>query len=79
MYSMVHSQGNQLEIPNTNQGQKDYSAGVRWDFYKNLDLKVQFDHVVLPANSEGYFVNAQQGFVLGSTGNIVSAVLDFVF
>ena len=79
MYSMERSLANPIVIPNGNQGQKDYSVGVRWDLRKNLDLKVQYDRVVLPNNSQGYFVNPQQGFVLGSRANVVSAVLDFVF
>jgi len=79
MYSMQHSLGNQTLIPINDQGQKDYSVGVRWDFRKNMDLKVQYDRVQLPSNSSGYFINPQTGFSLGSSANVVSVVLDFVF
>jgi hypothetical protein len=79
MYSIQHSLGNTTILDNTDRGQKDYSVGVRWDFRKNMDLKFQYDRVVLPANSAGYFINPQQGFALGSSANVVSAVLDFVF
>ena len=78
-YSESHSLGHATLIPNYNMGQKDISAGVRWDFMKNMDLKVQFDHVWLPANSTGSFTNLQPNFQLGSGTNVFSAVLDFVF
>ena len=65
--------------PSARQGQKDHSVGVRWDFYKNADLKVQYDHVTLPGNAAGYFINPQKNFSLGSSANVISAVLDFVF
>lgn len=79
MYSMQHSLGNTTILENVDQGQKDYSVGVRWDFRKNMDLKLQYDRVQLPSNSAGYFINPQLGFSLGSSANVVSAVLDFVF
>jgi hypothetical protein len=79
MYSIQHSLGESTLVVPTVQGQKDYSVGVRWDFRKNMDLKLQYDRVVLPSNSSGYFTNPQPGFALGSSANVVSAVLDFVF
>lgn len=79
MYSNEHSLGKSTVVSVPVQGQKDYSVGVRWDFRKNLDLKLQYDRVVLSNNSAGYFINAQPGFALGSSANIISAVLDFVF
>jgi hypothetical protein len=79
MYSIQHSLGGSTVVVPTVQGQKDYTVGVRWDFRKNMDLKLQYDRVVLPSNSSGYFVNPQTGFALGSNANVVSAVLDFVF
>ncbi|MGV7241289.1 hypothetical protein [Caballeronia sp. M23-90] len=60
-------------------GQKDISFGLRWDVVKNVDLKVQYDHVWLPANSTGSFINFQPNYQLGSGTNVISAALDFVF
>lgn len=39
-YSESHTLGHATVVPNYNMGQKDISAGVRWDFMKNMDLKV---------------------------------------
>jgi hypothetical protein len=63
----------------SNQSQSTLSAGVRWDFMKNLDLKVQYDYVRLDAGSTGMFVNEQPGFRPGSTASVFTAGVDFVF
>lgn len=78
-YAQEYSLNHPLNIPNYNRGQKDLSAGLRWDFAKNVDLKVQYDHVWTPANSTGLFINEQPNFRLGSGANVVTAALDFVF
>jgi hypothetical protein len=78
-YSLLHSLDHQTTIPNYNLGQRDLGVGARWDFMKNVDLKVQFDHVWVPANSTGTFINYQPSYQTGSGSNIVSATLDFVF
>jgi hypothetical protein len=65
--------------PNYDRGQKDLSSGVRWDFAKNVDLKLQYDHVWTPTGSAGQFMAEQPDFRLGSGTNVFSAVLDFVF
>jgi hypothetical protein len=78
-YAQAHGLGHPTLIPNYNSGQRDISVGARWDFVKNMDLKVQFDHVLLPANSTGTFINQQPGYALGSGSNVFSAALDFVF
>jgi hypothetical protein len=62
-----------------NEGQRTLTAGLRWDFMKNLDLKVQYDNVRLDAGSTGLFVNEQPGFRLGSTASVFSLAVDFVF
>jgi hypothetical protein len=59
--------------------QSTASIGVRWDFMKNLDLKLQADHTRLGADSSGTFINLQPGFRLGSTVNLFSAAVNFVF
>jgi len=61
------------------ESQQTLTAGLRWDFMKNVDLKVQYDNVRLDAGSTGLFVNEQPGFRLGSSANVFSATIDFVF
>jgi hypothetical protein len=78
-FAREQSLGHATVAPNYNLGQTDGSVGVRWDFAKNLDLKLQYDHLWLPSNSAGSFVNIQPSYRLGSGTNVFSAVLDFVF
>ena len=78
-YAVEHSLDHPVIAPNPNTGQRAASAGVRWDFAKNLDLKVQYDHVWTPAGSAGLFTNEQSDFRLGSGTHVVTATLDFVF
>jgi hypothetical protein len=59
--------------------QRTVSAGMRWDFVENFDLKLQFDHTRLGAQSDGTLVNIQPGFHPGGTVNLFSANVDFVF
>ncbi len=66
-------------INSSSESQRTLSAGVRWDFMKNLDLKLQYDYVRLDAGSTGLFVNEQPGFKPGSTAGVFSATVDFVF
>jgi len=59
--------------------QKSIAVGTRWDFKKNAALKLQYDRIMLGANSPGNLILVQPGFQRGSTVNVFSAVLDFVF
>lgn len=59
--------------------QKTISVGGRWDFTKNADLKLQFDHTRLGAGSPGTLINIQPGFQRGGKFNVFSATVDFVF
>jgi opacity protein-like surface antigen len=78
-YAQSHGLGHATVIPNYNNGQRDLSVGARWDFMKNVDLKVQYDHVWVPDGSTGTFINQRYGYQLGSGANVFSAALDFVF
>ena len=78
-YAVEHSLDRPVISPNFNTGQRAASAGVRWDFAKNFDLKVQYDRVWTPAGSTGLFMNEQPNFQLGSGTHVVTATLDFVF
>jgi hypothetical protein len=59
--------------------QNTTSAGVRWDFMKNVDLKLQYDHTRLGAGSPGTLINLQPGFQPGGTVHIFSAAIDFIW
>jgi hypothetical protein len=58
--------------------QKTISVGIRWDFMKNVDLKLQFDHIRLGAGSAGTLINLQPDFQQGGTVNLCSVTIDFV-
>jgi hypothetical protein len=66
-------------ILHTNPDQNTVSVGARWDFMKNVDLKLQFDHTRIGAGSSGVLINTQPGFQLGGKVNLFSATIDFVF
>jgi hypothetical protein len=59
--------------------QKTISVGSRWDVMKNIDLKLQYDHIDLGAGSAGTLVNVQPGFQRGGTVNLLTIALDFVW
>jgi len=55
------------------------SAGTRWDFMKNADFKLQFDHTRIGAGSTGALINTQPGYRVGGVFNLITATVDFVF
>jgi hypothetical protein len=59
--------------------QNTISVGSRWDVMKNIDLKMQYDHIDLGAGSAGTLVNVQPGFQGGGTVNLFSIAIDFVW
>ncbi len=59
--------------------QTTVSAGVRWDVRADLALKLQYDRVEPRNGSRGTLLNMQSGFVPGTTVNVTSVALDFVF
>ena len=67
-------------IERANRSQSTVSLGVRWDFMRNFDFKVQYDRVTLSDNSNGYLINVPPNLKLyGTTFHVISAVVDFVF
>ncbi len=63
-----------------NRAQSTVSAGLKWDFMKNTDFKLQYDQVRPSNNSNGYLVNLPANTILyGSRFHVISAVIDFVF
>jgi hypothetical protein len=67
------------EALNSRPDQYTLSFGVRWDFMKNFDLKMQIDRIDLGEGSAGTLVNPQPAFRPGSTVFLFSSVVDFVF
>jgi hypothetical protein len=60
--------------------QRSTSIGARWDFMKNVDLKLQYDLIKLGDNSNGYLANVPLNTPLnGAKFHLISAVVDFVF
>lgn len=75
-YSTVGVDDDQIKLALRAQDTK--SAGLRWDFMKNMSLKVQLDQVQLEAGSTGFFTNAKPGLA-GSRVKVLSAAVDFVY
>jgi predicted porin len=59
--------------------QKTISVGGRWDFMKNVDLKLQYEYIRLGDGSPRSLINIQPGFQPGGKVKVFSAVVDFVF
>lgn len=58
--------------------QSTVSVGMRWDFMKNVAFKAQVDHLTTGNKSNGR-LTAYPGFVVGSSVNLATLALDFVF
>lgn len=59
--------------------QNSVTLGARWDFFRNLVLKVQYQYIDLGAGSPGILINEQPGFNRGGSVSLFSATIDFVF
>jgi hypothetical protein len=59
--------------------QNTTSVGSRWDVVKNVDLKLQYDHINLGAGSAGTLINVQPDFQRGGSLNLISIAVDFVW
>jgi len=56
------------------------TAGVRWDFVKNVDLKLQLQRVSIETLTfPDEFTNLQPGVRVGDKADVASLALDFVF
>jgi hypothetical protein len=60
-----------------NLAQKTDSIGVRWDAYKNVAVKAQYDHIK-PDGGPGLFEKVQAGFGTSAV-SVYSVSVDFVF
>lgn len=66
------------------QAQRTTSVGVRWDALRNAAVKLQFDHIKKPANSNGLFLVenpvTDTAFQQSKKNiNVISLAVDFVF
>lgn len=60
--------------------QNTASIGVRWDFYKNLALKAQYDRItVKDPSTRGFLINPSSSYPTRAGGDVVAVSLDFVF
>jgi hypothetical protein len=60
--------------------ERTVSAGVRWDFVKNLDFKLQLQQVTIGSlDDPASFTNVQPGARVGDKAHVLSLALDFVF
>ena len=59
--------------------QKTASIGVRWDFAKNVALKLQYDRTRIGEGSHGTLDNMQPDYVPGGKFSVFSMTLDCVF
>lgn len=58
--------------------QTTLSAGLRWDFARNLSLKLQYDHTDLAPGNTGTLTNFQPGFQPGGKVNLLGISVSFV-
>jgi predicted porin len=67
-------------VERANRAQSTTGVGLRWDFMRNYDFKIQYDEVKLSDSSNGYLINVPTGVTLyGSKFHVFSAVVDLVF
>jgi hypothetical protein len=59
--------------------EKSAAAGIRWDFMRNVDVKLEYERNSMPRDSSGTLINLQPGYRPGGTFHTVSTTVDFVF
>jgi hypothetical protein len=81
VYSKVHAPTSAPPSGLTSLGnERTVTAGVRWDFAKNLDFKLQLQRVSIDTlDNPASFAQLQPGARVGDKANVVSLALDFVF
>jgi len=62
-----------------NADQNTLTLGLRWDFYRNVALKLQYDYTDLGPGSAGILSYPEPGFNPGGSLSIFSANIDFVY
>ena len=66
-------------VARNNQGRHALTAALRWDFMPQMAAKIEASHVKNHAGSYGNLGNIQDQYVPGSSYNLLSASIDFVF
>ena len=59
--------------------QRTNTLGLRWDFARHFDAKVQLDRTVLHGPLDSSFINQQPGFDPLATVNVLSLAVDFTW
>lgn len=58
--------------------QRTSAVGVRWDVYKNIDVKLQYENIQLGSKSNGFFANVKPGLA-GSNNKLATLAVDFIY
>jgi hypothetical protein len=77
-YAMFSRVGSPSPAIKTSRQQRTSALGVRWDVYKNIDVKAQLDHIQMGPKGTAFFTNVKPGLA-GSSGNVASVVVDFIY
>jgi hypothetical protein len=78
-YSTMHQESVGTSTLTSLGNQHTVAAGVRWDFVKNLDFKLQLEQVTLDSlNDTVSFANLQPGARVGDKTHVISISLDFL-
>jgi len=79
-YSAMHQQSIGTSALTKLGNQHTVAAGVRWDFVRNFDLKLQAEQVTIESlDDPASFGNLQPGARAGDKDHVVSLTLDFLF
>jgi hypothetical protein len=80
IYSTTHAQSVGTSGLQALGNEHTVAAGVRWDFAKNLDTKLQLQQVTIDSvNDPASFADLNPGARVGDKANVLSLTLDFVF
>jgi hypothetical protein len=79
-YSTMHQESVGTSALTALGNQHTVAAGVRWDFAKNLDFKLQLEQITLDSlDDPASFANLQPGARVGDRAHVISLALDFLF
>ena len=80
IYSTTHAQSVGTSGLKSLGNDHTVSAGVRWDFAKNLDAKLQLQQVTVDSvDDTASFADLEPGARVGDKADVLSLTLDFVF
>jgi hypothetical protein len=78
-YSTMHQKSVGTSTLSSLGNQHTVAGGVRWDFAKNLDFKLQLEQVTLDSlDDPAAFANLQPGARIGDKAHVISLALDFL-